>query len=165
MFGAVLLTFRQTSEKVQKNSRTNDNLGIVTISRWGQDMETNNTHGGKRENSGRKGFGGPTTVIRVRADLLPAIERLKAGLSPDTTEAVTPRLLELQRKYDLEHQKSLDLSAKLHAMQSKIDAADKLRAEVAEAEKLAHTRLGEINKLRDKVARLERELKLLQNQK
>lgn len=127
-------------------------------------METKNTHGGKRANSGRKGSG-PTTVIRVQTALLPAIERLKAGLSPDTTETVSPRLLELQRKYDLEHAKNLELSVKMHAMQSKIDAAYKLRAEVAEAEKVAHTRLGQINQLRDKVARLERDLKLLQNKK
>lgn len=153
-----------TSEKVQKNSRTNANLGIVTISRWRQDMETKNTHGGKRENSGRKGYG-PTKVIRVNVDLLPAIEKLKAGLSPDTTEMVNPRLLELQRQYDLEHSKNLDLTARLHSMQFKIDAADKLRAEVAEAEKVAHSRLGQINRLRDQVAKLERELKSLHNQK
>ncbi len=121
-------------------------------------METKNNHGGKREGSGRKGFG-PTKVIRVNVDLLPAIERLKAGLSPDTTETVAPRLLELQRKYDLEHAKNLDLEAKLHAMQAKIDNAEKLRSELVEVEKLAHTRLGQINQLRDKVARLEREMK------
>ncbi len=128
-------------------------------------METKSNHGGKREGSGRKGYGGPTTVIRVRTDLLPAIERLKAGLSPDTTETINPRLLELQRKYDLEHAKTLDLEAKLHAMQGKIDNAEKLRSELVEVEKLAHTRLGQINSLRDKIARLERELKKLQNQK
>lgn len=128
-------------------------------------METKNNHGGKREGSGRKGYGGPTTVIRVRTDLLPAIERLKAGLSPDTTETVAPRLLELQRKYDLEHAKNLELTAKLHAMQAKIDNAEKLRSELVEVEKLAHTRLGKINQLGDENARLKRELKLLQNQK
>jgi hypothetical protein len=127
-------------------------------------MGTNNTHGGKREGSGRKSQG-PTTVIRVQTALLPAIERLKAGLSPDITETVNPRLLEIQRQYDLEHAKNLELTAKMHAMQSKVDTADKLRAEVAEAEKVAHTRLGQINQLRDKVARLERDLKLLQNKK
>ncbi len=127
-------------------------------------METKNTHGGKRAGSGRKGSG-PTKVIRVNVDLLPAIDRLKNGESPDTTETVAPRLLELQRKYDLEHAKNLELEAKLHSMKSKVDTVDKLKAEVAEAEKLAHTRLGQINTLQDKVARLERELKKLQSQK
>lgn len=127
-------------------------------------METNNTHGGKREGSGRKGSG-PTTVIRVQTALLPAIERLKAGLSPDPTEKVNPRLLELQRKYDLEHANNLELTAKLHAMQSKIDTAEKFKTELVEAEKLAQTRLRKINQLRDKIARLERDLKVLQNQK
>ncbi len=128
-------------------------------------METKRNHGGKREGSGRKGYGGPTTVIRIRTDLLPAIERLKAGASIEPTETVNPRLLELQRKYDLEHAKNLDLEAKLHAMQSKIDNAEKLKGELVESEKVAHTRLGQINQLRDKVAKLERELKKLQNQK
>ncbi len=128
-------------------------------------METKNSHGGKREGSGRKGYGGPTTVIRVRTDLLPAIERLKSGLSPDITETINPRLLELQRKYDLEHAKNLELTAKLHTLQSKVESVDKLKAEVSEAERVAHTRLGQINSLRDKIARLERELKKLQNQK
>lgn len=128
-------------------------------------METKSNHGGKREGSGRKGYGGPTSVIRVRTDLLPAIERLKAGLSPETTETVAPRLLELQRKYDLEHAKTLDLEAKLHSMKSKVESVDQLKADVGEAEKVAQTRLGQINTLRDKIARLERELKSLQNQK
>jgi predicted nuclease with TOPRIM domain len=122
-------------------------------------METKKQRGGKRAGSGRKGSGGPTTVIRVRTDLLPLIEKLKAGLSPDTTETVAPRLLELQRKYDIEHQKNLELTAKLHSMKSKIASVDKLKAELEESEKVAHSRLGEINKLRDKVARLERSLK------
>jgi predicted nuclease with TOPRIM domain len=128
-------------------------------------METKNQHGGKREGSGRKGYGGPTIVIRVRTDLLPAIERLKSGLSPDITETINPRLLELQRKYDLEHAKNLELTAKMHGMQSKVESVDQLKAEITEVEKVAHTRLGQINSLRDKIARLERELKLLQNQK
>ena len=42
-------------------------------------METKRNHGGKREGSGRKGYGGPTTVIHVPTDLLPAIEILKSG--------------------------------------------------------------------------------------
>lgn len=126
-------------------------------------METKSNHGGKREGSGRKGSG-PTSVIRVRTDLLPAIERLKAGTIPDKPKAVTPRLLELQRKYDLEHAKNLELTTKMHAMQSKIDSVDTLRAELVEVEKLAYTRLGQINQLRDKIAKLERKLKSLQNQ-
>lgn len=127
-------------------------------------METKSKRGGKREGSGRKGSG-PTSVIRVRTDLLPAIERLKNGLSPEPSETLNPRLLEIQRKYDLEHAKNLELTAKMHGMQSKIDAADKLKTELVEAEKVAHSRLGQINQLRDKVARLERELKKLQIQR
>lgn len=76
-----------------------------------------------------------------------------------------PRLLELQRQYDLEHAKNLDLEAKLHSMQAKIDSVDRLKAQVAEAEKLAHTRLGDNNKIRDENARLKRELKALKNKK
>lgn len=47
-------------------------------------------------------------------------------------------------------------------MQGKIDSVDQLKAQVSEAEKVAQTRLGQITKLRDNVARLERYLKKLQ---
>ena len=136
-------------------------MNCVQTSTKRQYMEFNNSHGGKRENSGRK-YLGPTKVIRVHTELLPIIERLKSGIGTEVKETLPPILIELQRKYDLEHSKNLELTAKLHAMQSIVDGADRLKTEIAEVEKLAQTRLGQINRLRDKIARLESELKSLQ---
>jgi hypothetical protein len=78
-----------------------------------------NAHGGKRTGAGRKSSGKQTAVIRIDAELLPAIEQLKQGLN-----VVTDNQAEIERL--LQHNEKL-----VYARDSAQQEAHKLKTELA----------------------------------